>query len=190
MRVSKSGFTIVELLIVIVVIAILAAISIVAYNGVQDRSKNSATLNSASQVMKMLQAYIAVNDSYPFTGGDACVTVDIGCKDAVASDTTSNSTFNANIATVGNPPRSTPISASRAYGIRYNYMSTRTFDGRVMPVVIQYFLLGSNKQCGLTGVGTGNWQTVALSTTGYYSNVTVDGIAMTQCIVSVPGPST
>lgn len=32
---SRSGFTIVELLIVIVVIGILAAVTIVAYNGVQ-----------------------------------------------------------------------------------------------------------------------------------------------------------
>ena len=38
MRQTKSGFTIVELLIVIVVIAILAAITIVAYNGIQNRA--------------------------------------------------------------------------------------------------------------------------------------------------------
>ena len=36
-----TGFTIVELLIVIVVIAILAAITIVAYTGIQDRAKES-----------------------------------------------------------------------------------------------------------------------------------------------------
>ena len=34
-RTDKHGFTIVELLIVIVVIAILAAITVVAYNGIQ-----------------------------------------------------------------------------------------------------------------------------------------------------------
>jgi prepilin-type N-terminal cleavage/methylation domain-containing protein len=36
---NSSGFTIVELLIVIVVIGILAAISIVAYNGMQARAR-------------------------------------------------------------------------------------------------------------------------------------------------------
>lgn len=57
----QSGFTIVELLIVIVVIAILAAISIVAYNGIQNRSKvtraNSdlATLRKTIEVARLSQ---------------------------------------------------------------------------------------------------------------------------------------
>lgn len=41
MRKTKSGFTIVELLIVIVVIGVLAAITIVAYNGIQQRSRDN-----------------------------------------------------------------------------------------------------------------------------------------------------
>ena len=47
---KRTGFTIVELLIVIVVIAILAAITIVAYNGVQKQAKNSAHRQEIAQV--------------------------------------------------------------------------------------------------------------------------------------------
>lgn len=38
---TQRGFTIVELLIVVVVIAILAAISIASYNGITSSAKNS-----------------------------------------------------------------------------------------------------------------------------------------------------
>jgi prepilin-type N-terminal cleavage/methylation domain-containing protein len=61
----NSGFTIVELLIVIVVIAILATISIVAYTGIQNRAKTSAGQTLASQVAKKIEAYYAVNSTYP-----------------------------------------------------------------------------------------------------------------------------
>lgn len=49
---SFSGFTIVELLIVIVVIGILAAIVIVAYNGVQQRAQAAAVISGIKQVDK------------------------------------------------------------------------------------------------------------------------------------------
>jgi prepilin-type N-terminal cleavage/methylation domain-containing protein len=42
MQINKKGFTIVELLVVIVVIAILATISVTAYNGIQNRANNTA----------------------------------------------------------------------------------------------------------------------------------------------------
>lgn len=47
---SKRGFTIVELMIVIVVIAILAAISIVAYIGIQSRAHDTAIREDVRQV--------------------------------------------------------------------------------------------------------------------------------------------
>lgn len=62
---NERGFTIVELLIVIVVIAILAAISIVAYNGIQNRAKTSAGQQLASQIAKKAEAYNTLNGQYP-----------------------------------------------------------------------------------------------------------------------------
>jgi len=62
----SQGFTIVELLIVIVVIGILAAITIVAYNGIQDRARASSASSALSQASKKLAVYQVDNpDLYP-----------------------------------------------------------------------------------------------------------------------------
>ena len=64
---SERGFTIVELLIVIVVIGILAAIVIVAFNGVQDRAKSTQYSSDASGIVKAVEALNADNQAYPTT---------------------------------------------------------------------------------------------------------------------------
>lgn len=80
---KKSGFTIVELLIVIVVIGILAAIVTVAYNGITARSKVSRVYSDMSQVNKQILAYYALNGQYPVTsstmGGGATSLADANC---------------------------------------------------------------------------------------------------------------
>lgn len=63
---EKQGFTIVELLIVVVVIAILAAITIVAYNGIQNRARQSSLQATISQASKQVASYAPLNnDLYP-----------------------------------------------------------------------------------------------------------------------------
>ena len=65
----RTGFTIVELLIVIVVIAILAAISIVAYNGAQTRANNTQTIDAVKQFIKAYHLYAVDNGDYPNATG-------------------------------------------------------------------------------------------------------------------------
>lgn len=62
---KSRGFTIVELLIVIVVIAILAAITIVAFNGIQNRANASTAKGNASTLQKKMEAYASINGSLP-----------------------------------------------------------------------------------------------------------------------------
>ena len=78
---NKSGFTIVELLIVIVVIAILAAISIVAYNGIQNRAYDTSVRNDLNVLAKKAELYKIdeTSDKYPF--GTQYDTVDNGAAD-------------------------------------------------------------------------------------------------------------
>jgi prepilin-type N-terminal cleavage/methylation domain-containing protein len=71
---KQTGFTIVELLIVIVVIAILAVIIIVAYTGIRERAIVSSVQSGLSQATKKVLAYAVDNaDTYPITLADAGV---------------------------------------------------------------------------------------------------------------------
>jgi prepilin-type N-terminal cleavage/methylation domain-containing protein len=67
---EKSGFTIVEILLVIVVLSILAGLTMVAYRGVQDRARVAATRSEMLSVGQSAAIFRAENDRSPSTMGD------------------------------------------------------------------------------------------------------------------------
>lgn len=60
-----SGFTIVELLIVIVVIGILAAITVVSFNGVTAKTRDTIRVNDMKSIQKAVELYYVDNGTYP-----------------------------------------------------------------------------------------------------------------------------
>lgn len=62
---KNRGFTLVELLIVIVIIAILTVVSLVAYNGLQNQAKTSTAKSTADSVAKKAELYNTEEGQYP-----------------------------------------------------------------------------------------------------------------------------
>lgn len=62
---KNSGFTIVELLIVIVVIGILALLVITTYSGIQGKARNSKRQTDLASLQTHLEAYYNDNGYYP-----------------------------------------------------------------------------------------------------------------------------
>jgi len=71
---SKKGFTIVELLVVIVVIGILVGITIVSYGAIQQRARDSERSSDITQIKIALDKYYAEKSTYPIvcSGPYAC----------------------------------------------------------------------------------------------------------------------
>lgn len=62
---KSKGFTIVELLIVIVVIGILATLVIVTFTGIQQKARDSKRKTDLGAVQAALESYYSSNNTYP-----------------------------------------------------------------------------------------------------------------------------
>ena len=64
------GFTVVELMVVIVGISILASIVLVSYNGMQDRADNTAVQTDLTKIADELNIYYSNKGRYPIIGSE------------------------------------------------------------------------------------------------------------------------
>lgn len=92
---QQKGFTIVELLIVVVVIAVLAAITIVSYNGITNRANASAALATAASLQKKVELFAAdgPTGTYPRALADLTGTAAILTASPTQTTVASNSWY-------------------------------------------------------------------------------------------------
>lgn len=138
MKKSTSGFTIVELLIVIVVIGILAAIVIVAFNGIQTRAQNNSRIVEMKAWEKLFIAYKAANGSLPTMAGGTTYCLGTGfptgpsgggiarCRDYNGTGTTSfaessGASIITALSTIGKVPSSEKIPVNGTVGPYIQY---------------------------------------------------------------------
>ncbi len=137
----EQGFTIVELLIVIVVIGILALLVITTYAGIQAKARNSKRVSDVKSLQTQLEAYFSQNGYYPSLtdmNGAAWLATNMKSLDTQSLVDPSNPTQSKTLVTA-------PVAKSYAYAVSKSdgtsceaddtqcakYVLTGTYEGSV-----------------------------------------------------------
>ncbi|UTX51514.1 prepilin-type N-terminal cleavage/methylation domain-containing protein [Candidatus Saccharibacteria bacterium TM7i] len=143
---AKRGFTIVELLIVVVVIAILAAITIVSYNGITNRANASASLSLANTWKKKIELFQAETGSYPYA------IASFGTDTSKAYYIDNSSTITGVPATVVTKDNGTKRINLQACG---KSSTAASDDASTGGVIISYWQYDKSPNAGLTTISVG-----------------------------------
>lgn len=203
---TKRGFTIVELLIVIVVIGILSTIGVVAYNGVQRQSRNVARLavaDSAIETVKVMLTKKSPSELVAVMGqnaGDdwwrACIGTghpDVAGKKACGYYGTTVyvwevATFTDLMTSLAGPLDTSRYPASQSSGgdtVTGPYIQTAWVDSKSM-LAIEYSLEGTGQKCGTSPLIYHSGGTNTLTApSGDAANYTSSGNGITECIMAV-----
>ena len=183
---KERGFTIVELLVVVIVISILATITVAAYNGVQDRAKRVSAFQAANETAKLLTAYVTTNGSYPAFAADTCLggyRADNLCRGTAGLTPARDANFETAIKTTGNLPNF-PVDNTGDYsGLILTREIGRTFNGQLAEYTIKFYLSGVGAKCAISN--SVRWTGSVYIAADYDSTWP----STTQCKILLPQPS-
>lgn len=206
--VRRQGFTVVELLVVIVTIAILAAISTVVYAGIQVRSTNAARISAAQSFHRAIELYVTEHDRMPGDPGayGSCLGRNSAniCYGVSADDIANNRdsqvdpVLDDDLLTVINQIPSVPESPvvpnegwytpREIIGPRLLESSSRFVNDEPVPWVMQFWLQGTNVSCGMAVLRDLGWdpgEGRTLYEMGGANTYTLSQAGTTECMVPI-----
>ena len=89
---KQNGFTLVELMVVIVIVGILSAVALPQLNAAQDRAKDSVARQEAVSAAKECSIFLLAGGTEPDGSQFSTVAVATGCEEVVATSASSDST--------------------------------------------------------------------------------------------------
>lgn len=137
MKINRSGFTLIELTTVVSVIVILALVTVVSYNGIQGRNRDTLRKTDIANISKALELYYMDNGRYPIASG---TTSTLGTSWYTSGDSSWNTFATAMTGTIDTfpvDPRNSPGSPLTASNYSYAYF-TGSYCGKVAG---QWYLL-------------------------------------------------
>jgi len=184
---GSRGFTIVELLIVIVIIGILAVLVITAYNGIQVRAQNTQRIAAAKEWQKLLNAYVNQEGKYPLSTGNACLgegyptdwdaNPDQDCHRLLSTTRHVSSALNNElkklVSSLPSFPKQPVVLSGGDLGLGLSYQTGNTVDGEANRIIVHFWLEGLNQSCGFPILTTSGNSTTAAYTNGNYSGATL-----------------
>jgi Tfp pilus assembly protein PilE len=187
------GFTVVELLVVIVTIVILATLSFVMYDGAVMKARNAQTADAVSKYLDVLEVYYTDHGNYPSrgsgTGGTCLGRSSYPAGNCWSGNATTDNTFMTTLETAAKsqlPEAAVSKTTGSLTGIWFSPLTAwvNGIDGHQAQFLV-YMIEGNNVRCPVGPVASPD-SNYNYTSTPPANGITRTGAGFSECWIPLP----